>query len=257
MTRTTSTSLNASFNKEFDRLKMDMMTKITEVRDLFMSRLDELENELSETNKKLDQLSSENSTLKNSIEKLEGKFISYERRFGESYDHLDQKIHSMSIVLSGPVVNGTIHALRKNNPDLVSHKIPYDAADAIFNDILEIKSGVYTILNAQRLGHRTNGPVDNRPLLVTLDDMPAKHTIFKAAVSKKAPGLSINEYLTGHRRILLNNLLQLRKTKPEIGINVYTYNGTVHAKIRDTDKRWTFKNQQDVDSFVRELCIAT
>ena len=166
-------------------------------------------------------------------------------------EHLEQGHHSRTLILSGPEVLSCINSLSQTSQ---TYDILNKAGESLIVNNLDIRDHQFTIHSARRLGlPPQNGHPDKRPLQLMLDTYSIKKLIMHKAITGKPKGLFINEYVTSSKRPIMKELLQLRKTRRDLKIQVYVRDGTIFTRNSCDQYPISIRNVQEMENFLTRM----
>ena len=232
-------SILSEIDKKMVEFKQSVYKQLSEISDDVIHDLKQsictYADEVTSLKKEVTMLRAENNNLKLKL------------------DAMEQRQCSNRIILSGGIVSD----LNWNTPDNVPEfkKASWVAKKVLQDCNLEFDRE-YKFFSAAFIGKHSNGKKSSS-IVLELDDVISKRSIFSAVIEKKSKRLYVNEYLTTHRRELLKDVLELRKTIRNVSCKVFTKNGIVTIKSEIFNYPKSIFCQKDLEEATKKLLDAS
>jgi len=225
--------LRKTLQDELKQIKCSFNESLEAIEKRLFSKIDHLYSELASIKENQKDLRAECSTLKKENMDLRLEL-----------DRVEQASHTKKFVLGGEMITEFVNA---------SKDTLRDSSELFLNKKLGIDIGQFNVTHATRLGARTEGKPDKRPILLEVDDTFTRTQAFRAVISKKSRSLYISEYLTQRRRGLMNSLLSLKKAHPSQITRVFSRQGIVQIQLKNSDLPTKINDQGDLDRCARKI----
>lgn len=193
----------------------------------FSDKIVNLQKELVEKDKQINQLTCEVTTLKTRVDDLE-----------LNHDNLDQYERRDTVILSGASLPQ--ETPQENTTNVVTQTV---------REHLKINIKETDISITHRLGRPTQQ--HNRPIIVKLVNRSLKQDLVGACIQLR-PQLYVNESLTPRRRVLLNKVLAIRKVHKPKFQQCYTQDGRIVIKLKNSTQKQTITDEKQLLSFLEK-----
>ena len=191
----------------------------------FKVELEVIKQELVKRDEEIANLKCQISDLKEQVE-----------NFATHIDSVEQYERNDTVVISGPAL-----------PPESSHENTKSLVVSVVKEHLKLVMKEEDISVAHRLGPARQG--GQRPVIVKLVNRSFKYDLVGACINLK-PGLYINESLTPKRYGLLKKILAVRKTHKQKFQQLFTKDGKIMLKLKNSTVRHTIINEQSLMVFL-------
>lgn len=209
--------------------------------------MDALEKDLKQAKQEICEQKKEIKEYKQKVDKME----SDNKEVQEQLEHMEQESNNRTFLLTGEKLWECLHNYQNGQTKNDLHS----ASEHILAKKIGVEPSLFNIVECKRLGKPMSHQIDKRPLLIKVDNMIGKNTIFSQVIQGDTKGIYISEYLTKKRRGWLHSLLELRKTQTK-KIKIYSKNGILRVQIEDSPV-WNVYNQKSLEEIMKKMTMTT